>query len=403
MAATDAYRESASIELPMKPPEECKILVVDDDENVLEYLSYILAREGYQIITATNGYDTLERVRDSAPDIVVLDVIIPGTDGIAVCQQIKAANETRFLPVILVTGATEQNRRMEGLAAGADEFLNKPLDRVELIVRVRALLRAKQLYDELEAHRRELEKRVEQRTYELRRANKRLEELSRVKGRVLDIVSHELRTPAMQLKMALSELEAVIDDPVGRKRMFAHAAEAFAKLEYRLDQVRDFSDPTDLKPSLVAVADVVHGAVARAARLYPDADTRLNVYVQRGMPPIYVDVKKLTRALTQIIDNGLKFGEPGPVEVSAVAVGDQGDIAISVRDYGPGMSPEQLRRATVGLEQGEENPSTRHYGGFGIGLALAKMILDAHGVSLNIESRKGAGVLVTFVLPPAEF
>src|SRR5690606_30981172 len=124
-----------------------------------------------------------------------------------------------------------------------------------------------------------------------------------------------------------------------------------------------------------AVADVVHGAVARAARLYPDAATRLHVYVQRGLPPVYVDGLKLTRALTQIIDNGLKFGAPGPVEVSATAVGDRGDIAISVRDYGLGMSPEQLRWVTVVLEQGEENPPTRHYGGFGIGLAMAKMIL----------------------------
>lgn len=404
MATADVYQDSiASIELPTRPPEECTLLVVDDDDMVLEFLVYILSREGYRIVTATNGYDTLERVKDTSPDVVVLDVLIPGIDGIAVCQQIKSADATRFLPVILVTGHTEQNRRMEGLAAGADEFLNKPLDRLELVVRVRTLLRSKQLYDELEAHRRELEERVEQRTHELREANKRLQELSKVKGRVLDIVSHELRTPAMQAKMAFEALNHASDDEAEQAQMFRRVDEAFAKLEYRLGQIRDFSDPTDLKPSLVAVSDVVRHAAARAARLHPDAASRLKIGLQPGLPPVYADGVKLAKALMQLIDNGLKFGRPDAVEVTAAVINGQEDTRISVRDYGPGMTQEQFFRATAVLEQGEEDPSTRHFGGFGIGLALAKMILDAHGVELVLEAASGRGVRATFVLPRANF
>lgn len=398
-----ATGSASQIILPIKPPEECTILVVDDDVLIVDALSTVLKRDGYQIVTAGNGYDALNRVKDSAPDLVVLDVLLPGMNGITVCSQIKEADETRFLPVILVTAGAAHDGRVQGLFAGADEFLSKPLDHFDLRVRVRSLLRAKQFYDELEAHRQDLEERVAQRTHELSEANKRLEELSQVKGRVIDIVSHELRTPAMQAKMAFSEVLKTADGSPERERMVTETERAFHRLEYRLDEIRLFSDPTDLKLGYASVADIVYGAASRVRNLRAKSNPLLQIWVEPSLPPVFVDSTKLTWALTHLVDNGVKFGAKRDVQVVAESAEDGDGVMVSVADQGPGIADDVLARLFEPLEQGTFNTSNRSHDGFGMGLALAKMVLDAHGVALQVETELGSGSTFSFLLPRAEF
>jgi signal transduction histidine kinase len=401
MAAPDIPTGRASqITLPTRPPEACTVLIVDDDERILEYFGRILSRDGYRIVTASNGFEALARVQDSEPDVVVLDVIIPGLNGIEVCERIKQDEGTRFLPVILVTAATDRDRRVEGLVAGADEFLDKSFQPLDLSVRVRTLLRTKQLYDEVEAQRRQLEQRVEQRTQELRAANERLEELNKVKGRVLAVVSHELRTPAMQVRTAVNSLREPGASPEQQAVLWQHIDEAFARLEHRLGEIREFSDPLALKLSLTSVADVVRGAVGQVHRLWPAEMLRIRLDVPPGLPPVEIDSQKMIRVLTRLIDNAVKFGEGQPVDVVTSAV--NGYVTVAIRDYGPGIRAEDLPRLFMPLEQGD-NSSTREHGGSGMGLSLARMILEAHGVELHVETEPGHGSTFWFALPVAEF
>lgn len=401
MAAPDIYTGRASqIALPTRPPEACTVLIVDDDERILEYFGRILARDGYRIVTATNGFDALDRVADSAPDVVVLDVIIPGLNGIEVCERIKQEESTRFLPVILVTAATDRDRRVEGLVAGADEFLDKSFQPLDLTVRVRTLLRTKQLYDEVEDQRRQLEQRVEERTAELRAANERLEELNKVKGRVLAMVSHELRTPAMQVRTAVNSLREPGASSEEQAVMWQRIDEAFARLEYRLGEIHEFSDPLALKLSLASVADAVRGAAGKVQRLWPAEMSQIRLDVPAGLPPVVMDSQKMSRVLARLIDNAVKFGGGQPVDVIASAA--NGHVVIAIRDYGPGIPEEDLPRLLMPLEQGD-NSSTREYGGSGMGLSLAKMILEAHGVELHVETQPGHGSTFWFALPATTF
>lgn len=394
---------ASQIPLPTRPPEECRVLVVDDEPIIVDLLTNVLERDGYQIITATNGYEALERVQDSAPDVIVLDVLIPGVDGIAVCRQLKQSQATRFLPVILVTGSREKHRRVEGLAASANEFLNKPIDILELRVRVRTLLRNKQLSDELEAQRAELEVRVAQRTEELREANRRLEELNQVKGNVIAIVSHEVRTPAVHVKMALEALREADAGSDEARRLWQKVDQAFNRLEYKLDEIQAFSDPTDLKLRLVSVSDLVHSAAERARRLHPELPGSLvRLHVGHRLPPVMVDATKLARALTHLIENGLKFGLRRPVDVTADAIDGGELVQVSVRDQGSGIAPEVVARLYEPLQQGEESSLTRRHDGVGLGLALTRMVLQAHGVELQVETAVGRGSTFWFDLPGVE-
>ncbi len=138
------------LELLQAPVADARILIVDDQPANVEALGDFLQAEGCQIIPAYNGNEALQRVADEAPDLVLLDVMMPGMSGFEVCRQLKTAPETVFLPVVLVTGLSAVEDRVMGAEAGADDFLTKPVDGQELVTRVRSLLRIKRLHDALE-------------------------------------------------------------------------------------------------------------------------------------------------------------------------------------------------------------------------------------------------------------
>ena len=125
---------------PEPGPRERTILIVDDERHNRQLLEVILASEGYAVLTATNGDDALAMIATQPPDLVLLDVMMPGMDGYRVTARIKAGPATSHIPVILLTALDDRNSRIHGLAAGAEAFLTKPVNRAELCERVRALL-----------------------------------------------------------------------------------------------------------------------------------------------------------------------------------------------------------------------------------------------------------------------
>jgi putative two-component system response regulator len=127
-----------------------KILVVDDEPPVLDLLVRVLRRDGYTPITATNGLEALELVSREAPDLILLDVTMPGLDGFAVCQRLKDNEATALIPVTMFTGLDDREHRQRGLEVGADDFLTKPFDHSLLRARIRSQLRIKRLTDQLE-------------------------------------------------------------------------------------------------------------------------------------------------------------------------------------------------------------------------------------------------------------
>lgn len=134
-----------------------RILVVDDVPDNVDILDARLASRGYTVVTATNGEEALERVREQAPHLILLDVMMPGMDGHEVARRIKSDERLPFIPIILVTALTEADDVVQGLESGADDHISKPYNFRELEARVRAMLRIKRLQDELDLKNRELE------------------------------------------------------------------------------------------------------------------------------------------------------------------------------------------------------------------------------------------------------
>lgn len=127
-----------------------RVLIADDEETIRFVLSQMLEREGLEVVTASDGMEAVEQFHMVQPDLVILDIVMPRMNGFEACRQIKADPDNRLTPIIIVTSSSAPENRMRGLEAGADDFLAKPVDRIEMIARVRSLLRIKKYADELE-------------------------------------------------------------------------------------------------------------------------------------------------------------------------------------------------------------------------------------------------------------
>ncbi len=158
--------------------KKIKVLVVDDEDRNLRLMNLLLTSFGYDVLTASNGKEALEKVHDIPPDVILLDIMMPKIDGFEVTRQLKKEEETKIIPIVMVTALNEVEDRVKALEAGADDFLNKPVDKTELRARVQSLVKVKAYNDHMRNYQKELEAEVAKRTIQLRQALKKLKEVS---------------------------------------------------------------------------------------------------------------------------------------------------------------------------------------------------------------------------------
>lgn len=151
-----------------------RILLADDDRVNLRVLEAFLKPLGHELMLARDGMEAWELVQQTSPDLILLDVMMPRLDGFEVAKRIKENECTKSIPVVMVTALTDVEKRVIAYDAGADDFLTKPVDRIELLARVRSLLKVKEYHDHLRNHREHLEQEVQERTRELRLATDKI-------------------------------------------------------------------------------------------------------------------------------------------------------------------------------------------------------------------------------------
>ena len=362
-----------------------RVLVVDDLPANVRLLAGILKVAGYEVVTAVGGQEALDTVGRAAPDVVLLDVMMPDMDGFEVCRRIRQSPATAVLPVVMVTALQGTADRVQALEAGADDFLTKPVEEVEVLARVKSLVRAKRQRDALE------------RAYaDLRRAESLRDSLSAM-------LVHDLRTPLTAiigpLEMLLEDGSAPFDD-IQRELLTMcqrNAHRLLGMVNDLLDIGKMESGEITLERSDVTTAALIEEAVRQTAPLAQEKGLEVVCDVAPDLSGFYADEDLLRRVLVNLLGNAVKFTpEGGRVTVSAREA--PGELAFSVRDTGEGIPPEAFGRIFEKFGQVESRSAGRKMS-TGLGLTFCKMAVEAHGGHIRVESEPGKGSVFSFTVP----
>ncbi len=353
-----------------------RILLVDDSADSLRLLQVTLKLKGYNVIIADSGAEALLKIAESPPDLVLLDVVMPDMDGYEVTRQIKHNSNLPFIPILLVTGS-EKSSVVKGLDAGADEFIRKPVDKKELLARVRALLRLKHSMDEQLFLSQRREDFVTRLTHDLRTpliaADQFLKLLQRgVFGNTLSAMRESLEQMAQSNQTLLSMVDTLLE---------VYQYEAGGKtLDFFVVDLWELCQ--QVVQELMPLADVKHLTLKAVLT----EGTEASLLRVRG------DRLELRRLLTNLVGNAIRFSDTGSVEVRLNSTG-QG-VTIEVEDTGIGMNPEEQLLLFDRFRQGKHQRR-----GNGLGLYLSRQIVEAHQGNISVSSTVGKGSIFTVYLP----
>ena len=375
---------SASPETTERP---ARILIVDDERANRELLEVMLASEGYTLQSAASGEEALAMASQHPPDLVLLDVMMPAMDGYEVTTRIKANPLTRNTPVILVTALDDRKARMLGLNAGAEDFLTKPLDRAELFVRVRNLLRLKAAIEEA------------------RDARNMAEHANSAKTLFLRAMSHELRTPLNAISGYAEILELGIRGAVNPEQAkdLGRIKRASAYLLRLINDVLTVARLEGARPlhmisiSVNPVLAEVEGLTALQAKA---KGVRLTVSPAKCDSAVTADAERFQQILLNLITNAIKF-TPSAGSVMVTCASEPDTVRIRVTDTGIGVLPGDIDRVFEPFVQVDRHKTTASQQGVGLGLSISRELARAMHGDLTLESLPGAGSTFTLVLPSA--
>lgn len=352
------------------------ILVVDDSADNLFLIETILESEGYQVSTATHGKAALEQVINAPPDLVLLDVMMPGMNGYEVTRRIRLNKSLPFMPILLIT-AHDRPKVAEGLDLGADDFIRKPVEYDELLARVRSLLRLKRSVDERD-------------------------EIARQREDFVSRLAHDLRTPLIAADRMLTLMQ---EENLGTMQEAAAILQRsnqnlLQMVNMLLEVYRHEAGHKILNLTAVNLPRLIAEVVQELTPLASQKGLDLNLKIE-PQPEQWVvkgDPLEMRRVLMNLVGNAITFTEQGEVRVRfyPVELVDPQGVVVEIQDTGPGIAPEDQPYLFQRFRQGSHQRS-----GSGLGLYLSYRIVTLHGGQLKYQTVPTGGSLFTVFLPVA--
>ncbi len=347
-----------------KAIKDTYILAVDDIPDNLLLVQLALEQEGHHVVLAHNGETAIRQIKQAPPSLILLDVMMPGMDGYEVTRRIREDKNIPFIPILLVT-AREESSLVEGLDAGADEFVRKPFQIDELQARVRSMLRLKETIDQRE--------------------------------NFVSCLTHDLRTPIVAANRMLDlikqkafgevtaeQVEAIVNIISSNQNLLEMLNKLLETHHYELGQKILSFIPVNLEQLITDVVTELNPLTA-------EKDLELEANLSK-VAAINGDRLELRRVLTNIIGNAIKFTDQGKVTVSLTQ--NQSQVLIQIKDTGIGISPQEQQTVFQRYHQGNHRRA-----GKGLGLYLCQQIIYAHQGKLTVNSEVGKGSTFTVFLP----
>ncbi len=419
------------------------ILVVDDNPTNLAVISQALQSEGWQVRIAVDGEDALSKVAQNPPELILLDVQMPGIDGFEVCERVKADKATSDIPIIFMTALSDTHSKVKGLALGGVDYIVKPFEQQEAIARVRIHLQLRYLTQTLEQQVRDRTQALSQALEELQHSHLQViqsEKMSAL-GNLVAGVAHEINNPIGCVVGNVSAVEATIKDLFGVIDLYGkHFPNPGAEIEDELETVDLAYLREDLPKLVKAMRDggdrIV--SISRSLSTFSRADTdrkqafnlhegidstililrhRLKANAYRpeiqvlmdygNLPLVECFPGQLNQVFMNILANaidaldesnqGRSFTDiesnPNRITIKTILVGEQ--VQICIADNGPGM-PEEVRSRIF-----DHLYTTKTVGkGTGLGLAIAQQIIEEkHGGTIEVNSELGEGTTFIIEIP----
>ena len=378
-----------------------RVLIVDDERRNAELLKVMLTPEGYVLLTASCGEDALALLADQQPDLILLDVMMPGMDGYQVATKIKQNPATNNIPVIMLTALDDRNAKMLGLNAGAEDFLTKPVDRAELCVRVRNLLRLKAYGDKLRVAHAALAIALT----EAGEARLMAEHANNAKTQFLRAMSHELRTPLNAISGYTEILEMGIRGSVNPAQVkdLGRIKRASAYLLRLINDVLTIARLEGARPlHLISIAvNPVLSEVESLCILQAKANG-LTLMVTECHHEIFAkaDAERFQQILLNLVTNAIKFTPKGG-SINVSSDDDAGVVRVRVNDTGVGVRMLDIERVFEPFVQIDRHLTSDTQQGVGLGLSISRELARAMSGDLTLESVEGVGSTFTLTLPIA--
>jgi CheY-like chemotaxis protein/anti-sigma regulatory factor (Ser/Thr protein kinase) len=378
------------------------ILVVDDTLTNLVLLNALLQQDGYKVLLAKTGEKALAMAKEEPPDLILLDITMPGWDGYETCERIKQEPLLKRIPVLFLSGLNNAEDKIRAFKAGGVDYVHKPFQEEELLARVRTHVELYRLREQLEAE----VKQLDQRTIELNQAKELAETASRTKSQFLANMSHELRTPLNAIigysEILMEEVEELTKEEVVPDLQKIHAAgkHLLGLINDVLDLSKIESGKMELYLETFEVETLIKEVIATIQPLTEQKNNKLEVQIDNSLGKMYADVTKIRQVLVNLLSNATKFTEKGIVclEVYREVETNEDWLIFNITDDGIGMTPEQQRKLFQPFTQVDAS-TTRRFGGTGLGLTITKQFIGMMQGTINVTSEFGHGSTFTVRIP----
>jgi signal transduction histidine kinase len=384
----DCYQNDGPIvsRLEISTLQSARVLLADDDPVMRELASAKLSEAGYRVTTAVDGAEAFRKLEACGADLVISDLDMPHLTGFQLTRKIRDSAALREIPVIVVTASDHGDSVDEAFAAGATSFLAKPINWTLFGQAVLFVLKASR----------------DQKA--LREARDQAEAGAKFKDSLMSIMSHELRTPLN----AIIGFGQLLGEQFERENDHLHREYADYIVDggkRLLNSVSDMLLASDARSGPIAIneIDCTVGDIVELARQTVEkpaqlAGAELTIAIQNPELEVCCDRQLMCRAVAKLIENSVKFSPKGVKVVVGVALMKSGDLAVLVKDNGPGIAREKLADIAQPFAQTDMS-LRRSKEGLGLGIPLVQAVMIAHGGALKIDSKPGEGVKALLVLP----